>query len=67
MKIGDRVKIKTDYGFWKEGHEGIIKAKKMKGIVFNGRRSFKIYDFGVQLNGDGFWSGFDKSEIEVIK
>lgn len=31
MKIGDKIRIKIDHGYWKKGHEGIIEAVKMKG------------------------------------
>ncbi len=59
MKVGDTIKTKIDYGHWKKGHQGEIKCHKFEG-------HHKIYDFGVLLDGNGFYSGFDENEIEIL-
>jgi len=58
MEIGDKIKIKVDHGYWKAGHEGVIAR-----IGFESHKA-KIYDYGVLLDGDAFYAGFDKNELE---
>ena len=62
MKVGDKIKIKVNHGYWKKGHEGVIIAELFLAKTPDGKT--KTYDFTVRLEGDGFCSGFDKSELE---
>ena len=64
MKIGDTVRIKIGYGFWKKGHEGKIKFEKFKAQDHSRSGKLKNYDFGVLLDGDTYVTGFDEFEIE---
>lgn len=64
MKIGDKIKIKVDHGYWGKGHEGIIKTEKMKAWNTHGGIT-KIYDLGILLDGDPCQSGFDEDELEL--
>ena len=65
MKAGDEIKIKVDRGYWMKGHEGRIMGELFLGNGPDGKT--KTYDFAVQLDGDFYWSGFDKDELEKIK
>jgi hypothetical protein len=57
MNIGDEIKIKVRYGHWKIGYKGIIKSKDFAS------HDGKIFDYGVLLDGDSRYSGFDANEL----
>jgi len=62
MKIGDKIKIKVDHGYWNAGHEGVIACLKLKS--YDVKLKNKTFDYGVLLDGDAFYAGFDENELE---